>query len=298
MKNEKYKIILESISDTTSPLRWAGGKRFIASEIKTILKHTDSDDTLIEVFGGSLALTFAIQPRKSIVNDLLTPLTNMFERIKNGELLSAKDIIDATNSKENFLKNRSQFNSINRGETPNTLKEAALFYFLNRTCYNGLCRFSCKTGFNVGWGKLKKPLILESFEEHRNALCRTTINNESYKDFKVSTKGLIILDPPYFGVFTGYAGNGFTLDDQQLLSDMYKSVENPVIAFNSDDPEILKIYQDNGYDVYTYDAPRKISCDGNRQNVREMMAVRNISPSLIKTIMKEKMIKCFHKTSV
>ncbi|MGR5365874.1 DNA adenine methylase [Photobacterium damselae] len=290
MNNSKEPITLEPISATTSPLRWAGSKRFIASEIKTIMKYTNND-TLIEVFGGSLALTIAIQPRKSIVNDILSPLTNLFERIKCGELKSISELIDTTNTNENFLTNRQLFNDINRSDINSTVEEAALFYFLNRTCYNGLCRFSLKTGFNVGWGKLKKPLLLDNFEEIMCALKNTEIHNKSYVDFSTSLKGFVVLDPPYFGVFTDYSAYKFTESDQQRLSDLYKDSSNPVMAFNSDHNVILNIYKENGYDVYTFDAPRSISCNGNRDSVREMLAVKNIDHNLIMTVFKDKNIK-------
>ena len=284
-------IELERIGKLTSPLRWAGGKRFVAREIKTFLKNSDSNDTLIEVFGGSLSLTFAIKPKQSVVNDILTPLINMFSRIKSGEIDNVADFIDISNSQENFLINRGAFNTINRGENPSSVNEAALFYFLNRTCFNGLCRFSKKTGYNVGWGKLKSPSILESFSDHKSALVNTTIHNKPFEDFHCEDKGLVILDPPYHDVFNDYSSSGFKIEDQQHLCDIYKSTTNPLIAFNSNHPDILKMYKDNGYDVFTYDAPRKISCNGARENAIEMFAVKNIDRELVMKIMSTKNIK-------
>ena len=268
-------------STLTSPLRWAGGKRFIAPAIRLILQNTDTDDTLIEVFAGSLALSFALQPSKIIANDILTPLINFLERIKNGELIDAGEAINIENSQSNFIANRTAFNDINRGVNPTTVTEAALFYYLNRTCFNGLCRFSKKTGFNVGWGKLKKPVLIRDFTKHKEVLKNAEIYNLPFSDFNYHGKGLRIIDPPYYGNFTGYTGGGFDLNHQIQLAEMYSHSSFPLIAFNSSHPTILKLYKELGYDVFLYEAPRKISRNGDRKPAIEMFATKNISKTLV-----------------
>ena len=269
------------ISQIKSPLRWAGGKRFIAQPIQDVLKNTDSNDTLIEVFAGSLSLSFAIKPKRIIANDILLPLINFFKMIKSGEVSNINDHINTENTFNNYIVNRDEFNLINRSGTPSSPTAASLFYYLNRTCFNGLCRFSKKSGFNVGWGKLKNPTLVSDFSAHREVLESAEIHNLSFSDFICTEKGLYIIDPPYHGNFTGYSKDGFTLVQQMHLAAMYADNNNPIIAFNSSHSDIINIYMECGYDVYTYTAPRKISCDGNRVPAIEMIATRNIDERLM-----------------
>ncbi|MGZ8256798.1 MAG: DNA adenine methylase [Gallionella sp.] len=51
-----------------------------------------------------------------------------------------------------FYMLRSEFN-----ECVDPVKKSALFIYLNRHCFNGLCRYNSKGKFNVPFGRYAKP---------------------------------------------------------------------------------------------------------------------------------------------
>jgi len=48
-----------------------------------------------------------------------------------------------------------------------------------------------------------------------------------------------------------------------------------VLLSNQATKRIVKLYQRVGFDLQFLDAPRRISCNGNRQIAREVLAMRN-----------------------
>ena len=59
------------------------------------------------------------------------------------------------NNETLFYRHRARFNELVTGGHGDTADAAALFYYLNRTGYNGLCRFNSKGAFNVPFGSYK-----------------------------------------------------------------------------------------------------------------------------------------------
>ena len=60
-------------------------------------------------------------------------------------------------SEAGYYKARNRFNALLKSKAFNTAEAAALFYYLNRTGYNGLCRFNSSGGFNVPFGRKPAP---------------------------------------------------------------------------------------------------------------------------------------------
>ena len=59
------------------------------------------------------------------------------------------------NDQEKDDEARAQFNELLSTGKSSTSEAASLFYYLNRTGYNGLCRFNSKGRFNVPFGSYK-----------------------------------------------------------------------------------------------------------------------------------------------
>ncbi len=70
------------------------------------------------------------------------------------------------NEKAYFYRQRARFNQLISEGKANSEEAASLFYYLNRTCYNGLCRFNRKGEFNVPFGLYNKIIYKTDFTEY------------------------------------------------------------------------------------------------------------------------------------
>lgn len=152
-------------------LKWAGGKTQLINHIENALPRdiTRTNFTYIEPFVGSGAVLFWMlsnfpNMKKAVINDINADLVNTYKIIADNpkELISILEILqnefhalegNEENKKTYYYKKRELFNS--RKEEQSV--QAALFIFLNRTCFNGLYRVNRKNEYNVPMGSYKKP---------------------------------------------------------------------------------------------------------------------------------------------
>src|SRR5438105_13234445 len=132
------------------PLKWAGGKRWLVPTLEPIwAEHRQR--RLVEPFCGGLAVTLGLLPERALLNDLNPHLTNFYSWLKRG----LRTTLPMENDEELFYSHRREFNALLRDGGAETERSAALFYYLNRTGFNGLCRFNKSGGFNVPFGEHK-----------------------------------------------------------------------------------------------------------------------------------------------
>ena len=132
------------------PLKWAGGKRWQLPELRPLWTgHTQC--RLVEPFCGGLAVTLGLKPRRALLHDVNPHLMNFYRWLKKG----LKCEIAMKNDATLFTVHRTRFNALLRDGKSHTREAASLFYYLNRTGYNGLCRFNRRDEFNVPFGRYK-----------------------------------------------------------------------------------------------------------------------------------------------
>lgn len=221
-------------------LKWAGGKTQLINEIKKWLPPPDEATftTYIEPFAGSGALLFhvlATYPNLENVflNDLNTDLINVYSCIK----LEVEDTIqqlkkladsfrvlkdDEPAKKTFYYEQREIFNKRDQVDTV----QAAIFIFLNRTCFNGLYRVNRSDKFNVPMGSYKNPMICdtENLRLVSRALQKVQLLNGDFEEILPHVNGstLIYLDPPYkplntTSLFNNYASTPFDDKEQNRL---------------------------------------------------------------------------------
>ncbi len=151
-----------------------------------------------------------------------------------------------------------------------TCERAAMFVYLNKTCFNGLHRVNRRGEFNVPAGRYTNPRILDEdlLRAASARLQRAELRNAGFEALLVNAKpgDLVYFDPPYAPVsrtasFTAYAQGGFGPDDQERLRDVFKTLDRrrcKLMLSNSDVPFIRELYRDFRIDQVL--APRAINC--------------------------------------
>ncbi len=256
------------------PLKWAGGKRWLVPHLLGWWNGHD-DRRLAEPFAGGLAVTLGLLPRRALLNDANPHLISFYRWLQRG-LDATTTGIRFANDRAVYAHNRTRFNELIRENRMESAEAAALFYYLNRTGYNGLCRFNARGFFNVPFGRYKQPPYREDFTPYKRALAHYEFTQGDFENMPLQSADFVYADPPYDVEFTAYSAGGFTWDDQKRLARWLAAHPGPVVASNQATPRILRLYRKLGFSIRVVDAPRRISCDGNRDDAKEMVAVRNL----------------------
>jgi DNA adenine methylase len=253
------------------PLKWAGGKRWQVPHLRP-LWESHQHRRLVEPFCGGLAVTLGLAPARAILNDANPHLINFYRWLQRGLEIDLK----MENNERLFYRHRARFNALIATKKADTAEAAALFYFLNRTGFNGLCRFNSKGEFNVPFGRYARIGYTHDFSEYREALGDWTFSNGDFEDLHVTPADFVYADPPYDVDFTSYSKGGFSWDDQVRTAAWLSRHKGPAILVNQATPRIEQLYRRLGFDVRFLDAPRRISCNGDRTPAQEIFATRNL----------------------
>lgn len=288
-------------------IKWVGGKTQLLDDIKKSLPHNFSqrdEVTYVEPFVGGGAVLFWILQEypnitKAIINDINEELICTYRVIKNDvesliiELarLQAEYLpFDEACRKEYYLAQRERFN----GKDNSELETAALFIFLNRTCFNGLYRVNSKGKFNVPHGRSSNPKICD--EETLRAdsadlqrveiLCGDFAQTGIYAGDNV----LYYFDPPYrplteTSAFTSYSKEGFDDAEQTRLRDFCAQIskhKSLFVASNSDPRNVdnKDDFFDQLYEMFSIkrvSAARMINSKGNGRGTISEIMISNVA---------------------
>src|SRR5882672_10233546 len=130
------------------PLKWAGGKRWLVPHLAA-LWNGGPYRRFVEPLCGGLAVPMGLMPAEAMLNDINPHAINFYDWLKKGLRIS----IPMRNEALLFYAHRTRFNELVAQRRENCKEAASLFYYLNRTCFNGLCRFNSKGQFNVPFGR-------------------------------------------------------------------------------------------------------------------------------------------------
>ena len=92
---------------------------------------------------------------------------------------------------------------------------------MNRTGYNGLCRFNSQGGFNVPFGKYKKINYKKDFLTYKTIFKSWTFSCLDFEQLKINQEDFIYADPPYDVEFTKYSSKDFSFEDQERLANFF-----------------------------------------------------------------------------
>ena len=253
------------------PLKWAGGKRWQVPHLARYWKQK-SDRRLVEPFCGGLAVALGLRPERALLNDINPHLINFYRWLKRGLVVT----LPMARAEARYYTHRKKFNELlARGESE-TAEAASLFYYLNRTGYNGLCRFNQSGQFNVPYGRYKTINYRSDFLEYSVAFAGWEFTNVHFSEMKLEAEDFVYADPPYDVEFTQYSSGGFGWEEQVRAAEWLARHPGPVVLSNQATVRIVGLYRDLGYKVRFLDAPRRISCNGDRAPAREVLAIRNL----------------------
>lgn len=288
-------------------VKWAGGKTQLLGEVEKSLPSKFSsikDVVYIEPFVGGGAVLFWILQKyenisQAIINDINPDLINVYRVIKEspneliGILKQFQNIyssLDEEKRKDYYITHRNLFNE----KAGSSIHMAALFIFLNRTCFNGLYRVNTKGYFNVPHGKYANPRICDEVNiltvskllQKVEILCGDFSETLRY----ASNKSLFYFDPPYKPLtktssFTAYAKDEFDDAEQKRLGEFCEKISKKqamFVASNSDlkmiDPKddfFDKIY--HSFNIRKVKATRMINANPSGRGKLSEIMITNIN---------------------
>jgi DNA adenine methylase len=254
------------------PLKWAGGKRWQIPHIKPLWEAHRSQ-RLVEPFCGGLSVALGLQPERALLNDVNPHLMNFYHCLKAGTI---GNDVPTENERVAFGRHRDRFNALAMAGK-HTPESAALFFYLNRTGFNGLCRFNRKGQFNVPFGKFTTINYGRDWDAYAAQFAGWEFTCGDFGAVKLKSGDFVYADPPYDVEFTAYSQGGFSWKDQVRAAEWLAAHDGPVVLVNQATPRIDALYQSLGFRVSYLNAPRRISCTGDRTPAREIFATRNLT---------------------
>lgn len=251
------------------PLKWAGGKRWLVPHLLPYWEKF-SKRRLVEPFCGGLAVTLGLKPKQALLNDRIPHLIHFYSWLKRGLVIT----LPLENEEKFFYTQRGRFNELSRNGGAKRAETAALFYYLNRTAFNGLCRFNPQGEFNVPFGRYKRINYVRDFASYRPVFKNWEFMSGDFKDVPLEAGDFVYADPPYDVNFTQYSKEAFGWEEQVRAAEWLARHKGPVVLSNQATNRIVALYKKLGFKLRFLDAPRRISCTGDRTPAREVVAER------------------------
>jgi len=255
------------------PLKWAGGKRWLVPHLRPLWSRY-RERRLVEPFCGGLAVTLGLAPERALLNDINPHTINFYRWLQRGLHIR----IPMANDEALFYRHRAEFNRLVVGRSRSTRKAAELFYYLNRTGYNGLCRFNRRGEFNVPFGRYRSIAYRRDFGAYRRVLARWSFRHGDFADLALTEDDFVYADPPYDVPFRDYAPDGFDWSEQVRLAEWLARHPGPVALSNQATRRIVALYRGLGFRLRFLPGPRRISCTGDRTDAAEVLAFKPPAP--------------------
>lgn len=298
-------------NDSQSPrakpfIKWVGGKGQLLGQLGQLLPSDLSSrkqfDYREPFVGGGAMLFFMLcnfpNIRSVTINDLNKNLVTAYTAVRDSpeELISLlseqqskyRECPSEVDRKEFYLSERARYNA----QGLSSVETAALFIFLNRTCFNGLHRVNSRGLFNVPFGRSTNPLICdeETIRADSALLQKVEILNGDFEAtaIGVSPETFFYFDPPYRPLtqtssFTAYATDGFDDKEQKRLADFCRQLNangHQWLLSNSDPHNSNpndNFFEEafDGFDINRVSASRMINSKADGRGKISELAIRN-----------------------
>ena len=296
-------------------IKWVGGKSQLIEQLDAQLPADFGNwenVTYIEPFVGGGAMLFYMLQRypniqHAIINDINPDLATCYRTVRDTPEQLIESLMDIENAylileteddrKDFFMAARKRYNEKNLDPIENT----TMFFFLNRTCFNGLYRVNKKGLFNVPFGKYANPTICDPVTIRRDSelLQRVEILNDDFEETFEHALGntFFYFDPPYRPLsdtssFNDYAKETFNDDAQIRLKKYCDRINKAGFHFmlsnsdckgkNEDDNFFDALY--HAYQIERVWASRSINSNPQKRGKLTEILVRNYMDTKINMV--------------
>lgn len=261
-------------------LKYRGGK---GGELSKILPLIPQYATYIEPFFGGGALFWKLSPPKAVIGDRSGHLMRFYRQLRDESGLVLKEIesLLLRYAEKPRMQEKERFYYAMRelyNQPEGKLTTAALFYFLNKTCYAGLLRYNRRGAFNVPFGKYKSIPQLSITPEHIHLLQRSKLVCGDYTAAMqgASSDDFIFLDPPYDATASSYE-NPFDACEQERLAMDFKNLSCPALMIIGKTKLTEKLYKK--YIVGAYGKTYTVNEWAKAKNKNTHLIIKNYSSS-------------------
>lgn len=294
-------------------IKWAGGKGQLVEQISALYPSElgKSIRKYAEPFIGGGAILFDILERFSLdevyVSDVNRELIRTYLAIRDDPDTLIENLnqyqniflkLDKEGREQYYYNQRERFNQIIDDDSDVSVDEsAALFIFLNKTCFNGLYRVNSSGHFNVPAGRYKNPKICDANNilAVSKKLQNVEIVNGTFRksfDF-IDQNTFVYFDPPYRPLsvtssFNNYSGE-FDDNSQKDLAAYCRELDEKgaKFALSNSDPKNIDpndnffddLYAD--FNITRLKANRMINSDGDSRGTINEILVTNYNSKLI-----------------
>ncbi len=261
-------------------LKWAGGKYRLVERIRDLLPP---GRRLIEPFVGSGAVFLNTDYPCALLADANPDLIQLYATLqREGErFIAACAALFApeANTRTVYDERRARFNTAREPWV-----RATLFVYLNKHCYNGLCRYNSAGEFNVPFGRYERVTFPRAeMEGFRRRLQNADLLCAPFAAVMAQAQpgDVLYCDPPYVPLsatahFTAYSKGGFGAAEQALLAQTAEALAArgvPVLLSNHDTPATRRLYA-GATRLESFAVRRHISCQGERRgHAGELLAL-------------------------
>jgi len=262
-------------------LKWAGGKTKVVPVLLPMLPTNAR--RFVEPFVGSGAVFLNTNYTTNLLSDSNGDIISLYKVLKGkgGEFIERcrRLFVPPNNDETQFYRLRDEFNTCADPE-----RRAALFVYLNRHCFNGLCRYNQKGQFNTPFGRYVAPKLPEiAMRTFEAKLKFAELSQSDFRDVIRATGSgdAVYCDPPYAPLsasanFTTYSADGFRPQDQQDLATLCEEAAQRgalVLVSNHDTPFIRALYKRSD-EIVEILVSRTISCDAKTRNKASELIAR------------------------
>jgi len=258
-------------------LKWAGGKSQSIEMIITAAGYFTG--RFIEPFVGSGVVFLNVPATEYIISDINKDLIDVFVTLRDDDNF-INDLrfyfTDEYHTQEKYYELRDKFN-----RSTDIKERALLFVYLNRHCFNGLCRYNKSGKFNVPCGKYKTIHFPEdSLIAVKDKLSECEVVWQGFEKTiaRARLNDVIYCDPPYAPLnkavsFTSYSNTDFNILQQETLTKLIENAPCKALISNHDTPFTRELYK-NADVITTREISRTISAKAtSRRKVNELLAI-------------------------
>lgn len=255
-------------------LKWCGGKQFLLPEL---LKRVPKEFEIYwEPFFGGGSLFFALKPQNAFLSDINYKLINFYVILKDSLPDLIKDLQTHEYTKQYYYNARKEFN---HPGIP-LLREASLFLYFNKTCFNGLYRENQKGEFNTPMGAYKNPnwCDMQALAFASQALQPAYLDICSFEEMLpyINSGDFYYLDPPYYKTYDKYSKEGFSEAKHRELFDFCVAVHEKGSKFmlsNSNTEFVRNLYDE--FNIEEIQNSRSISSKKSNRGKETELLIRN-----------------------